>query len=207
MGFDAEIAVRVRSVIDTVSPQHMLTSDSDGWFPIASGFSALVPKVVRGWAPVLAILDSTKLLHLGSTVQDDLLLAEGRKRFLLTMSCLRSNLKREPGMALPGLMIVSLGVSLCEVSVLQLPPRDRRAGCSQHRHAVLEKTNSLKVYSAISCEATAVSWQKQVIGMSALLLGQRPIDRASKLETFMIARLRAAQVGHYLSFASDRLVC
>lgn len=130
------------SAIDTVSPQHMLTSDRDGWFPIASGFSTLVPKVVRGWAPVLAILDSTKLLHLGSTVQDDLLVAEGRKRFLLTTSCLRSNLKHDPGMALPGLMIVSLGVSLCEVSVLQLPPRDRRMCRSRHRHAVLRRLTS-----------------------------------------------------------------
>jgi hypothetical protein len=94
----------------------MLISNSDGWFPIAYGFSSLVPKVVRGWAPVLAILDSTKLLHLGSAVQDELLLAEGRRRFLLTMSCLRSNVKRDPSIALPGLMIVSLGVSLCEVS-------------------------------------------------------------------------------------------
>jgi hypothetical protein len=66
---------------------------------------------------VLAILDSTKLLHLGSTVQDDRLLAEGRRRFLLTMNCLRSNVERDPSIALSGLMIVSLGVSLCEVSV------------------------------------------------------------------------------------------
>jgi hypothetical protein len=101
------------------SPWCKLTLDRDGWYPIAFGFSTLVPKVVRGWAPVLAILDSTKLLHLGSTVQDDQLLAEGRKRFLLTMSCLRSSVERDPSIALPGLMIVSLGVSLCEVSVLQ----------------------------------------------------------------------------------------
>ena len=102
----------------------MLISHSDGWFPIAYGFSSLVPKVVRGWAPVLAILDSTKLLHLGSAVQDELLLAEGRKRFLLTMSCLRSNVQRDPSIALPGLMIVSLGVSLCEVSALELLPME-----------------------------------------------------------------------------------
>jgi hypothetical protein len=107
----------------------MLTPNRDGWFPIANGFSALVPTVVRGWAPVLAILDSTKLLHLGSTVRDDRLLAEGRRRFLLTMNCLRSNVERDPSIALSGLMIVSLGVSLCEVSFFQLPPmssRDRR---------------------------------------------------------------------------------
>jgi hypothetical protein len=100
----------------------MLTVYRDGWAPIALGFSTLVPTVVRGWAPVLAILDSTKLLHLGSAVQDDRLLAEGRKRFLLTMSCLRSSVENDPNIALPGLMIVSLGVSLCEVSALQLPP-------------------------------------------------------------------------------------
>ena len=79
-----------------------------------------MPAVVRGWAPVLAILDSTKLLHLGSSVHDDRLLAEGRKRFLLTMKCLRSNVERDPSIALPGLMIVSMGVSQCEVSTIQL---------------------------------------------------------------------------------------
>ena len=125
-GFDAETTVRrCRSrnsllVINTAPPHDMLTVYRDGWAPIALGFSTLVPTVVRGWAPVLAILDSTKLLHLGSAVQDDRLLAEGRKRFLLTMSCLRSSVENDPNIALPGLMIVSLGVSLCEVGAPQL---------------------------------------------------------------------------------------
>jgi len=125
-GFDAETTVRrCRSrnsllVINTAPSHDMLTVYRDGWAPIALGFSTLVPTVVRGWAPVLAILDSTKLLHLGSAVQDDRLLAEGRKRFLLTMSCLRSSVENDPNIALPGLMIVSLGVSLCEVGAPQL---------------------------------------------------------------------------------------
>jgi hypothetical protein len=107
---------------NSASLQQMLTVHREGWAPIALGFSTLVPTVVRSWAPVLAILDSTKLLHLGSAVHDDRLLAEGRKRFLLTMNCLRSNIEQDPNIALPGLMIVSLGVSLCEVSVLQVLP-------------------------------------------------------------------------------------
>jgi hypothetical protein len=67
-------------------------------------------------------------------------------------------------------------------------------GHSDHRHAMPERTDSLQIYSAISCEATTVSRQNQVIGMSALLLRQRPIDRPSRPETSMIARLRTAQV-------------
>ena len=65
---------------------------------------------------MLAILDSMKLVHLGSCVQDEQLLVEGRKRFLLAMNCLRSNLGHEPGIALPGLMLVSIGISMTEVS-------------------------------------------------------------------------------------------
>jgi hypothetical protein len=68
-------------------------------------------------------------------------------------------------------------------------------GHSDHRHAMPERTDSLQIYSAISCEATTVSRQNQVIGTSAPLLRQRPIDRASRLETFMTARLRTSQVG------------
>jgi hypothetical protein len=86
-------------------------------------------------------------------------------------------------------------VSLVSLSYhYQRNPATKDVGRSDHRHAMPEGTDSLQIYSAISCEATAVSWQKQVIGVSALLLRQRPIDRASRLETFMIARLRTAQV-------------
>jgi len=64
---------------------------------------------------VLAVIDSIKLVHLGSTALDDRLVLEGRKRFLLAMNCLQHNLQQEPDMALPGLMLVSMGVSLNEV--------------------------------------------------------------------------------------------
>lgn len=94
----------------------------DGWFPVGFGFSTLVPAVVRSWAPVLAILDSMKLVHLGSCVQDQRLLSEGRKRFLLAMNCLQSNLDHDPSMALPGLMLVSIGISMTEVSFLFSTP-------------------------------------------------------------------------------------
>lgn len=87
----------------------------DGWYPVGFGFSTLVPADVKSGAPVLAILDSMKLVHLGSCVQDERLLAEGRKRFLLAMNCLRNNLGHEPSMALPGLMLVSIGISMTEV--------------------------------------------------------------------------------------------
>jgi len=90
----------------------------DGWYPVGFGFSTLVPPGVRSWAPVLAILDSMKLVHLGSCVQDEQLLVEGRKRFLLAMNCLRSNLGHEPGIALPGLLLVSIGISMTEVSFM-----------------------------------------------------------------------------------------
>jgi hypothetical protein len=89
----------------------------DGWYPVGFGFSTLVPKDVRSWGPVLAILDSMKLVHLGSCVQDEQLLLEGRKRFLLAMNCLRGNLGHEPSIALPGLMLVSIGISMTEVSL------------------------------------------------------------------------------------------
>lgn len=88
----------------------------DGWYPVGFGFSTLVPADVRSWGPVLAILDSMKLVHLGSCVRDEQLLVEGRKRFLLAMNCLRSNLGHESSMALPGLMLVSIGISMTEVS-------------------------------------------------------------------------------------------
>lgn len=90
----------------------------DGWYPVGFGFSTLVPKDVRSWGPVLAILDSMKLVHLGSCVQDEQLLLEGRKRFLLAMNCLRGNLGHEPSIALPGLMLVSIGISMTEVSLI-----------------------------------------------------------------------------------------
>jgi hypothetical protein len=92
----------------------------DGWFPIGFGFSTLVPAVVRSWAPVLATLDSMKLVHLGSCVKDERLLIEGRKRFLLAMNSLRSNLTHTPDMELPGLMLVSVGISMTEVSFVSL---------------------------------------------------------------------------------------
>jgi len=53
-----------------------------------------------------------------------------------------------------------------------------------------------KIYNAISDQAIPTSWQKHVVGMSALLLKQRPVDLSSPLEVFMVARLRGAQVSH-----------
>lgn len=150
---------------------------------------------MRGWAPVLAILDSTKLLHLGSSVHDDQILAEGRKRFLLTMKCLRSSVGSDPRIALPGLMVVSTGVSLCEVSLVYYLPRNQKNRLAiPPMWWIRDRADFFKIYSAISDEDATVSWQKQVVGMSALLLGQRPVNQASRLETFMVARLRTAQV-------------
>lgn len=64
----------------------------------------------------MAILDTMKLVHLGSTVMDERLLAEGRKRFLVAMNCLRFNVGlKDPKMANVGLMMVSQGISLSEV--------------------------------------------------------------------------------------------
>jgi hypothetical protein len=92
----------------------------DGWYPVGFGFSALVPAVVRSWTPVLATLDSLKLVHLGSCVQDERILLEGRKRFLIAMNCLRSNMGHDPSMALPGLMLVSIGISMTEVGSISI---------------------------------------------------------------------------------------
>jgi hypothetical protein len=36
---------------------------------------------------------------------------------LFAMNCLRNNLGHEPSMALPGLMLVSIGISMTEVSL------------------------------------------------------------------------------------------
>jgi hypothetical protein len=69
---------------------------------------------------VLATLDSLKLVHLGSCVQDERILLEGRKRFLIAMNCLRSNMGHNPSMALPGLMLVSIGISMTEVGSISL---------------------------------------------------------------------------------------
>jgi hypothetical protein len=92
----------------------------DGWYPVGFGFSTLVPAVVRSWTPVLATLDSLKLVHLGSCVQDERILLEGRKRFLIAMNCLRSNMGHDPSMALPGLMLVSIGISMTEVGSIPI---------------------------------------------------------------------------------------
>lgn len=51
-----------------------------------------------------------------------------------------------------------------------------------------------QIYNAISDQAIPTSWQKHIVGMSALLLKQRPLDPSSPLEVFMAARLRGAQV-------------
>lgn len=93
----------------------------DGWFPIGFGFSSLTTQTVRGFyprgsAPVNAILDTIKLLHLGSTERSDRVLDEGRRRFGVAMNCLRLNLNMEhPEMAAIGLMIISMGISMSEV--------------------------------------------------------------------------------------------
>lgn len=90
------------------------------------GFSTLVPADVRKWSPVLATLDAMKLVHLGSCVRDEQLLVEGRKRFLYAMNCLRGNLSHEPSIALPGLMLVSIGISMTEVSLTHAVERTIR---------------------------------------------------------------------------------
>jgi hypothetical protein len=81
---------------------------------------------VRKWSPVLATLDAMKLVHLGSCVRDEQLLVEGRKRFLYAMNCLRGNLSQEPNIALPGLMLVSIGISMTEVSLTHAVERTIR---------------------------------------------------------------------------------
>ena len=53
-----------------------------------------------------------------------------------------------------------------------------------------------QIYNAIYDASIPTSWQKHVVGMSALLLKQRPIDLSSPLEVFMVARIRGAQVSH-----------
>lgn len=64
----------------------------------------------------MAILDTMKLVHLGSAIEDERLLVEGRKRFLIAMDCLRRNVGlKDPDLAAVGLMIVSMGISLTEV--------------------------------------------------------------------------------------------
>jgi hypothetical protein len=172
---------------------------------VGFGFSTLVPADVRSWDPVLAILDSMKLVHLGSCVQDEQLLVEGRKRFLIAMNCLRGNLGHEPSLALPGLMLVSVGISMTEVSLTPciLSADNARqhssmgaASKSVSPDYVLELTDG-QIYNAISDTVIPTSWHQHVVGMSALLLKQRPIDLSSPLEVFMIARLRGAQVSHH----------
>ena len=177
----------------------------DGWYPVGFGFSTLVPADVRSWGPVLAILDSMKLVHLGSCVQDEQLLLEGRKRFILAIDCLRSNFGHEPSIALPGLMLVSIGISMTEVS--SVTPMLCHHSKTRHYFQIgvastltssgnLPELTDEKIYKAISDASIPTSWQKHVVGMSALLLKQRPVDISSPLEVFMSARLRGAQVSH-----------
>lgn len=61
----------------------------------------------------------------------------------------------------------------------------------------MNKLTDEQIYNAISDAAIPTSWHKHVVGMSALLLKQRPIDLSSPLEVFMIARLRGAQVSYH----------
>lgn len=71
---------------------------------------------VRSSAPVLAMLDTMKLVHLGSTVEDDRLLSEGRKKFIAATNFLRWNASlKDPEIPPVGLMLVSMGISLSEV--------------------------------------------------------------------------------------------
>ena len=63
-----------------------------------------------------------------------------------------------------------------------------------------------QIYRAISPASTPSFWQKQIVGMSALLLKQRPIDLSSRLETFMIRRLRTAQVRYRSVESSVQIV-
>lgn len=51
-----------------------------------------------------------------------------------------------------------------------------------------------QIYNAIYDASIPTSWQKHIVGMSALMLKQRPIDPSSPLEVFMVARIRGAQV-------------
>jgi hypothetical protein len=53
-----------------------------------------------------------------------------------------------------------------------------------------------QIYNAIYDASIPTSWQKHIVGMSALMLKQRPIDPSSPLEVFMVARIRGAQVSN-----------
>ncbi|KAM0715894.1 hypothetical protein Q7P37_008408 [Cladosporium fusiforme] len=148
----------------------------EGWYPVGLGFSTLTTPSVRGFsprssAPVMAILDTMKLVHLGSIVKDERLLIEGRKRFLIATNFLRCNLElKEPSMPNVGLMLVSVGISMSEM------------------------------YTAISQGSDEVTWQRQLVGMSALVLSRLPINMNSKLELYMIARFRSAQVNDIANY-------
>jgi hypothetical protein len=61
-------------------------------------------------------------------------------------------------------------------------------------NGTLLKLTDGQIYNAIYDASIPTSWQKHVVGMSALMLKQRPIDPSSPLEVFMVARIRGAQV-------------
>lgn len=170
----------------------------DGWFPIGFGFSTLTTQRIRGFnvresPPVLAILDTLKLLHLGSTVRDERVTIEGRKRFLTAMNCLRLNVGLEdPKLAVVGLMLVAMGISMSEVRDCALFDCD--PACESSIIPITQTDYDAKMYTTISQNPRTLTWQTQVVGMSALVLRRHPVDLESKLEVFMTARFRMAQV-------------
>jgi hypothetical protein len=71
---------------------------------------------VRGRAPVVAILDSLTIMHVGSTAREESILLEARKRYVFAIASLRLDTTRtEPEMSLAGLLLVAMVILLSEV--------------------------------------------------------------------------------------------
>ena len=102
-------------------------------------------------------------------------------------------------------MLLSVGISMTKVSFISSMLSKRKARACSNVGAASTfafSTNATKltygqIYNAILDAAIPSSWHKHVVGMSALLLKQRPIDLSSPLEVFMISRSRGAQVSHH----------
>jgi hypothetical protein len=97
-------------------------SMAEGWLPKQHGYTASLGKNIaytyhmHGWAPVVAILDALSLLHVGSTMRDENLLLEARKRYVCAIYNLRTRAShKEPRMPVAGLIIVAMGILMSEV--------------------------------------------------------------------------------------------
>ena len=65
---------------------------------------------------------------------------------------------------------------------------------SRPRQQIHTCTDALQTYSAIACGSNLVTWQRQVLGISALVSPFQPTRFALAMESFLFQQIRVAQV-------------